>query len=209
MNVRPHVARKARFSAIDGRTTRHASYATSQRIRKRIEEAFGWIKTIAGLRKSRFVGRAKTDWAFTFAVAAYNLVRLPKLFVGGGSGLMARKKPPRSRRRSRAAGASPRWISGTIEALDLVEPAFLEIEGEEGEMRFIAVQAWLDIRYDARAGGPLAEFSWEGVDEGDQRSGRGWVAMGTAGRLVGHLYFHIGDDFGLRLRAVVSSSTAC
>ena len=84
MNVRPHVARKARFSAIDGRTTRHASYATSQRVRKRIEEAFGWIKTIAGLRKSRFVGRARTDWAFTFAVAAYNLVRLPKLLAGLG-----------------------------------------------------------------------------------------------------------------------------
>jgi transposase len=81
MNVRPHVARKARFSAIDGRTARYASYATSQRIRKRIEEAFGWIKTIAGLRKSRFIGRAKTDWAFTFAVAAYNLVRLPKLLA--------------------------------------------------------------------------------------------------------------------------------
>ena len=79
-NVRPHVARKARFSAIDGRTARHASYAT-QRIRKRIEEAFGWIKTIAGLRKSRFIGRAKTDWAFPFAVAAYNLVRLPKLLA--------------------------------------------------------------------------------------------------------------------------------
>ena len=47
------------------------------------------------------------------------------------------------------------------ETIDLVEPAFLEIEGEEGEMRFIAVQAWLDIRYDARAGGPVAEFSWE------------------------------------------------
>jgi transposase len=81
INVRPHVARKARFSAIDGRTARYASYATSQRIRKRIEEAFGWIKTIAGLRKSRFIGRAKTDWAFTFAVAAYNLVRLPKLLA--------------------------------------------------------------------------------------------------------------------------------
>ena len=79
-----HVARKARLSAINGRTTRHASYATSQRVRKRIEEAFGWIKTIAGLRKSRFVGRARTDWAFTFAVAAYNLVRLPKLLAEPG-----------------------------------------------------------------------------------------------------------------------------
>ena len=81
MNVRPHVARKARFSAIDGRTTRHRGYSQSQRIRKRIEEAFGWIKTIAGLRKSRFIGRAKMDWAFTFAAAAYNLVRLPRLMA--------------------------------------------------------------------------------------------------------------------------------
>ena len=80
-NVWPTGRHKARFSAIDGRTARHASYATSQRTRKRIEEAFGWIKTIAGLRKSRFIGRAKTDWAFTFAVAAYNLVRLPKLLA--------------------------------------------------------------------------------------------------------------------------------
>ena len=81
LNVRPHVARKRRHSAIDGRTTRHAGYRASQRIRKRIEEAFGWIKTIAGLRKTRFVGRARTDWAFTFAAAAYNLVRLPKLLA--------------------------------------------------------------------------------------------------------------------------------
>jgi len=84
MNVRPHVAQKRRHSAIDGRTTRHAGYATSQRIRKRIEEAFGWIKTIGGLRKTRFIGHARTDWAFTFAAAAYNLVRLPKLLAAAG-----------------------------------------------------------------------------------------------------------------------------
>jgi hypothetical protein len=51
------------------------------------------------------------------------------------------------------------------DALDLVEPAFLEIKGQEGQMCFIAVTAWLDIRYGAQAGGPIAEFSWEGVDE--------------------------------------------
>ncbi len=85
MNVRPHVARKSRHSAIDGRTTRHDGYAASLRIRKRIEEAFGWIKTIAGLRKTRFIGRAKSDWSFTFAAAAYNLVRLPKLLARAGS----------------------------------------------------------------------------------------------------------------------------
>ncbi len=81
MNVRPHVAQNTnrRRSAIDGRTTRHPGYGMSQKIRKRIEERFGWIKTIAGQRKTRFRGRDRVGWAFAFAAAAYNLVRLPKL----------------------------------------------------------------------------------------------------------------------------------
>jgi len=81
MNVRAHVAQNTngRRSAIDGRTTRHPGYGMSQRIRKRIEEAFGWIKTTAGQRKTRFRGRDKVGWAFALAAAAYNLVRLPKL----------------------------------------------------------------------------------------------------------------------------------
>ena len=81
MNVRPHVAQNTngRRSAIDGRTTRHAGYGVSQTIRKRIEEGFGWIKTVAGQRKTRFRGRDRVGWAFAFAAAAYNLVRLPKL----------------------------------------------------------------------------------------------------------------------------------
>ena len=81
MNVRPHVAQNdnGRRSAIDRRTTRHPGYAMSQKIRKRIEEAFGWIKTVAGRRKTRFRGRDKVGWDFAFAAAAYNLVRLPKL----------------------------------------------------------------------------------------------------------------------------------
>ena len=81
MNATPHVAQNAngRSSAIDGRTTRHAGYAVSQRIRKRIEEAFGWIKTIAGQERTKFRGRERVGWAFTFAAAAYNLARLPKL----------------------------------------------------------------------------------------------------------------------------------
>ncbi len=62
MNVTPHVAQNSgRRSAIDGRTTRHGGYAVSQRIRKRIEEAFGWIKTIAGLDKTSFRGRDRSD----------------------------------------------------------------------------------------------------------------------------------------------------
>jgi transposase len=81
INVTPHVAQNTngRRSAIDGRTTRHPGYAVSLRIRKRIEEAFGWAKTVAGLRKARHRGLPKVDWQFTFAMAAYNLVRLPKL----------------------------------------------------------------------------------------------------------------------------------
>jgi transposase len=81
MKVTPHVAQNinGRRSAIDGRTTRHDGYGVSQRIRKRIEEAFGWIKTVAGHEKTTFRGRDRVGWAFTFAAAAYNLVRLPKL----------------------------------------------------------------------------------------------------------------------------------
>ena len=81
MNATPHVAQNAngRSSAIDDRTTGHAGYAVSQRIRKRIEEAFGWIKTVAGQERTKVRGRERVGWAFTFAASAYNLARLPKL----------------------------------------------------------------------------------------------------------------------------------
>ena len=81
LNVRSHVAQNTsrRRSAIDKRTARHPGYATSQRIRKRIEEAFGWMKTIGGLRKTKLRGLPRVDWAFSFVAAAYNLVRAPKL----------------------------------------------------------------------------------------------------------------------------------
>ena len=81
LRVTPHVAQNesGRSSAIDGRTTRHAGYDISQRIRKRIEEAFGWMKTVGGQAKTKFRGVERVGFAFTFAAAAYNLVRLPKL----------------------------------------------------------------------------------------------------------------------------------
>ena len=80
LNVTPHVAQSTtRRSAIDGRTTRHPGYAVSQRVRKRIEEAFGWIKTSAGFRKTRHRGTDRVGWMFTLTAAACNLVRLPKL----------------------------------------------------------------------------------------------------------------------------------
>jgi len=88
-NVTPHIAvdghltktGKRRKTAIDTRTTRHAGYAISQVIRKRIEEPFGWIKTVAVLRKTRHRGAARVGWMFTLAAAAYNLVRIPKLLT--------------------------------------------------------------------------------------------------------------------------------
>ena len=80
-NVTPHVAQNTtnRRSAIDARTTRHSGYAASGRLRKRIEEVFGWSKAVAGFRKTRHRGLARVGWMFTLTAAAYNLVRLPKL----------------------------------------------------------------------------------------------------------------------------------
>jgi transposase len=82
MNVTPHVAQnngRCGGSAIDARTTRHAGYEVSQKKRKRIEECFGWLKDIALLRKLKHRGLFKVSWVFTFAAAAYNLVRMRKL----------------------------------------------------------------------------------------------------------------------------------
>lgn len=72
---------KPRATAVDRRTTRHAGYVVSQRCRKRIEEVFGWIKAAAGLAKVKLRGRIRVDAAFTLALAAYNLIRLPKLLA--------------------------------------------------------------------------------------------------------------------------------
>jgi len=82
LHVTPHVAQnqgRSGGSAIDARTTRHEGYRISQIKRKRIEECFGWLKTIALLRKVRHRGIFKVDWIFTFACAAYNLVRMRNL----------------------------------------------------------------------------------------------------------------------------------
>lgn len=81
MNATPHVAQntKNRKSAVDDRTTRHAGYGISQRKRKRVEEIFGWMKTIGMLRKTRHRGVDRVGWMFTFGVAVYNLVRMRNL----------------------------------------------------------------------------------------------------------------------------------
>ncbi len=87
--VTPHIAvdghvtktGKRRRTRIDGRTTRHAGYAVSQRVRKRVEESFGWIKVPAGLAKTRHRGLHRAGWMFALTAAACNLVRLPKLLA--------------------------------------------------------------------------------------------------------------------------------
>src|SRR3954449_12496275 len=82
MNVTPHVSQNTKRpggSAIDGRTTRHEGYQVSQRKRKRIEEVFGWVKTVGTLRKTRHRGLEAVGWVFTFTATAYNLVRMRNL----------------------------------------------------------------------------------------------------------------------------------
>lgn len=76
--IAPHIARK-QTSLIDDRTTRHPGCAISQQKRKRVEAIFGWIKTVAGLRKTRHRGVRRVGWRFTLALAAYNLVRMRNL----------------------------------------------------------------------------------------------------------------------------------
>jgi len=81
LNITPHVAQNDtnRKSAIDRRTTRHPGYTVSMRKRKRVEEIFGWMKTVGVMRKTRHRGRDKVDWMFTFTAAAYNLTRMRHL----------------------------------------------------------------------------------------------------------------------------------
>ena len=83
-DMTPHVAQndtRRGGSAIDARTTRHPGYAMSQHARPRIERAFGWLKTIAGMRKVKLRGLPNVDTLFVFASAAFNLIRLPKLLL--------------------------------------------------------------------------------------------------------------------------------
>ena len=78
MNVTPHVAPK-KHTTLDGRTTGRPGFSISQRLRKRIEEIFGWMKTVGGIRKTRYRGLEKVRLAFTLTAIAYNLLRIAKL----------------------------------------------------------------------------------------------------------------------------------
>jgi Transposase DDE domain len=141
MRVTPRVAQNTsrRRSAIDGRTTRHAGYGVGQRIRKRIEEAFGWIKIVAGQKKTRFCSVERVGLAFTFTATAYNLVCL--------------SRPLEPLRVASSCEVIGRWrIVGTDmwdrDYLDLVDPAFISIGHHgQGELAFVAVNASLDLAY--------------------------------------------------------------
>jgi hypothetical protein len=85
------------------------------------------------------------------------------------------------------------------DAIDLTEPGFIEFAGDgSGQFGFIAVRGWLDCRPAERNGRAGVDFTWEGVDEGDQVSGRGWAALVDRETIEGHLFFHLGDDSNFR-----------
>lgn len=85
-----------------------------------------------------------------------------------------------------------------VDSIDLMEPAFINFEtGGGGQLRFIAVEGLIDWRPRVGGGHGRVEFTWEGDDEGDRVSGRGWVEV-VGDVLQGHIFFHLGDDSGLR-----------
>ena len=95
------------------------------------------------------------------------------------------------------------------EDLDLLETPHITFTGQAGgKLVFAAVQADLDVRYCLRDGAACAEFSWEGSDDDTHASGRGWAALGTTDRLVGHIFIDKGDYFRVRRRARVTPATA-
>ena len=84
------------------------------------------------------------------------------------------------------------------DAIDLLGPAFIEFNGRRGSFRFIAVDCSMDVRSPAKRTDYDAEFSFDGFDEGDSTTGRGWASLGEDGTLTGRIYFHMGDDSGFR-----------
>ena len=86
-----------------------------------------------------------------------------------------------------------------LEDIDLIEPAFIEFDQDRtGHFRFIAIEGFMDWRYGPPRERPRVEFTWEGDDDGDWASGRGWVTLEPDGSLRGHIYFHLGDDSGFQ-----------
>lgn len=84
-----------------------------------------------------------------------------------------------------------------LDAIELLGPGFINFDSDNtGHFRFIAVDGWMDCRDAIREGSRAVEFSWSGNDECDPASGRGWASLQKDGSLIGHIYFHLGDDSG-------------
>ena len=101
-------------------------------------------------------------------------------------------------------GVSGRWRIVEMDtwdqdAVDFVGPGFIEFTDDAtGQFGFIAVRGWMDCRTTERDGHPRVEFSWDGHDEGDQVSGRGWAVVNDDGTLNGHVFIHLGEDSAFR-----------
>lgn len=164
MKVTPHVTQSTsgRRSTIDGRTTRHGRYAVSQRIRMRIEEAFGWIKTVAGQDKTKFRGRARRMGLHL------QRHRLQPGAIAEAHGSLEMTVPAHYQ-------LIGRWR--IVEAdlwdrdyLDLVVPAAIVVGADNhGEIAFGAMQAGLDLSYSPS----MVSFTWAGFDEMDEITGDG------------------------------------
>lgn len=94
------------------------------------------------------------------------------------------------------------------DVIDLVEPGFIEFSGGTGRFGFIAVRGWLDCRAVERDDRIGVEFTWEGLDEGDQVSGRGWASLVDDETIEGHVFFHNGEDSSFRAKPMTAGDRA-
>jgi len=198
MNATPHVAQNTngRSSAIDGRTTRYAGYALSQRIRKRIKEAFGWIKMVAGQERTKLRGRERVGWAFTFAATAYNLARLPNSWrpAREGPGELPTDWPLADRRGRPLGPGSPRSLRpGGADDHRSKRRNRLRRPGGRPRSR---IRARLDRL-------PLGR-----MEEGDQVEGEGTAELLDDGTIEIEFAYRNGDEAILKAKRD-ASSTAC
>jgi hypothetical protein len=200
-NVRPHVAQNSsgRRSAIDRRTTRHPGYAASQRLRKRIEEAFGWIKTVA---------RPEEDPIPRVGAGRPRLhLRSRRLQSGAATQAVGRSLTVAAPMDCRLVG---RWR--IVEAdlwdrdyLDLVAPATMTIGTDgHGEIAYGAMQASLELEYSRST----VFFTWAGFDEMDEVTGSGSAELNDDGTIEIAFVYYLGDEAVLKAERM-TSSTAC
>jgi hypothetical protein len=182
IGVTPHVAQNTsgRRSATDGRTTRHPSYAVSQRLRKRIDEPFGWIKPAAGLRKTRHRGLSRVGWA------------VGRCCQPGARAQAARGRRMITRGRSQLIG---KWRIVEMDLwdadyIDMLGPGRSQFDHDGGTMAFGAVQIGLDCHY----GADSDHFTFSGHDEMTEVSGDGAADREPDGSITGEIRFRWRDE---------------